>query len=297
VVAQIISADPAEIALISSASVGVGLIAASLVEGLEVVVPDDEFTSVLYPLLVAEAERGVRVRRVPFHELAEHIGPGTGLVACSVTRSQDGETAALADIVSASRQHGAKLLVDATHAVPFVPLPTWLADIDYLVCHGYKHLLAPRGVAFLYVRRDRWSEVQPWFANWRGGSPLYANSYGGSLDELAPNASRFDLSLAWHAWVGAEASLKLIVEWQRGGLLGEVIELAQRLAMVLGRPAPSASIVSVPVPDAPAVKAKLAAEGIRCAATTPTTVRLSPHVYNTMAEVDRAAELLSPFLQ
>jgi selenocysteine lyase/cysteine desulfurase len=67
--------------------------------------------------------------------------------------------------------------------------------------------------------------------------------------------------------------------------------------MVLGRPAPSASIVSVPVPDAPAVKAKLAAEGIRCAATTPTTVRLSPHVYNTMAEVDRAAELLSPFLQ
>ena len=108
--------------------------------------------------------------------------------------------------LAAARQHGAQVLVDATHAVPFVPLQRWIADIDYLVCHGYKHLLCPRGVAFLYVRRDRWSDVQPWFANWRNASPLYSTSYGGSLDELAPNASRFDLSLAWHAWAGAEPS-------------------------------------------------------------------------------------------
>ncbi len=70
--------------------------------------------------------------------------------------------------------------------------------------------------------------------------------------------------------------------------------IARRLAASLGRPAPSASIVSVPVVDAPSVKAALASQGIRCAATTPTTIRLSPHIYNTVGDVDRAAELLLP---
>jgi hypothetical protein len=37
-----------DVALVPTASVGVGLVAAALPEGIEVVVPDDEFTSVLF---------------------------------------------------------------------------------------------------------------------------------------------------------------------------------------------------------------------------------------------------------
>src|SRR5262249_19231824 len=97
----------------------------------------------------------------------------------------------------------------------------------------------------------------------------------------------------WHAWVGAEPSLKLIVEWQRAGLLHEVPALAQRLAAALGCPVPSASTVSVPVTAAPTVKGQLAVEGIRCAASTPTTIRLSPHDCNSSKEIDRTADVLS----
>ena len=50
-------------------SVGVGLVAAGLGPADEVVVPDDEFTSVLFPLLVAR-ERGATVREVPFDRLS-----------------------------------------------------------------------------------------------------------------------------------------------------------------------------------------------------------------------------------
>jgi selenocysteine lyase/cysteine desulfurase len=64
--------------------------------GTEVVVPDDEFTSVLFPLLVAEKSRGVRLRRVAFGDLATAIGSETNLVAFSLTRSQDGEPRPLA---------------------------------------------------------------------------------------------------------------------------------------------------------------------------------------------------------
>jgi hypothetical protein len=197
--AAVVGCREEEVALLPSASVGVGLVAAALPEAADVVVPDDEFTSVLFPALVAEEARGARIRGVAFADLAAAIGPGTDLVAFSLTRSQDGATADLGGVVAAAARHGARVLVDATHAVPFVPLGAHLAGIDYLVCHGYKHLLCPRGVAFLTVRPERWPELPPWFANWRSAAPLYGGSYGGPL-ALRPSAARYDVSLAWHAW-------------------------------------------------------------------------------------------------
>lgn len=294
--ATLIGGRAEEIALIPTASVGVGLIAAALPEGSEVIVPDDEFTSVLFPLLVAEKRRQVILRRVPFGELAAAIGPTTDVAAFSLTRSQDGESTSLADVVSAAKQHGAQLLVDATHAIPFLPVQPWIAEFDYLVCHGYKHLLCPRGVAFLHIREDRWHDVPPWLANWRSGDPTYGHSYGGVIDDLAPDARRFDVSLAWHAWAGAEPSLALLVEWQKRGLLEEVNALARRLAAGLGRPQPSASIVSVRVDDAEAAERSLAESGIRCAARGGN-IRLAPHVYNTEEGIDKAVEALACFVE
>jgi selenocysteine lyase/cysteine desulfurase len=290
--ATLIGGRPEEVALIPAASVGVGLVAASLPAGAEVVVPDDEFTSVIFPLLVAAERSGVRLHRVPFAALAEAIGPETHLVAFSLTRSQDGDTASLGQIVTAAGQHGARLLVDATHAIPFVPVAPWVSEIDYLVCHGYKHLLCPRGVAFFHVREERWPDIAPWLANWRAGDPPYARNYGGDLSHLAPDARRFDVSLAWQAWAGAEPSLALLVEWQRQGLLDEVTVLARRLAAGLGKPEPPASIVSVRVPDAEAAEAALAEAGVRCAARGGN-IRLSPHIYNTEEDIDRAVEALA----
>ena len=290
--ATLIGGAAKEVALVPTASVGVGLIAAALPVGVEVVVPDDEFTSVLFPLLVAEEQRGIRLRRVPFAEVASEIGPETHLAAFSLTRSQDGETADLGDILLAARHHGAQLLVDATHAIPFVPIQFWLSDIDYLVCHGYKHLLCPRGVAFFHVRKDHWGAIHPWLANWRAGEPPYTRSYGGSLDDLAPDARRFDVSLAWHAWAGAEPSLSLLVDWQEQGIPEDVKTLARRLASGLGLAEPSASIVSLRVRDAESAETALAAMGVRCAARGGN-IRLSPHVYNTVDDIDRAIDALS----
>lgn len=289
--ARLIGGRTEEVALIPTASVGVGLVASALPEGAEVVVPDDEFTSVLFPLLVAEERRQVRLVRVPYHALASAIGPATHTVAFSSTRSQDGESAAMDDIVAAARQHGAQLLVDATHSVPFLPMQPWINEIDYLVCHGYKHLLCPRGVAFFHVREERWYDLPPWLANWRSSVPLYGSSYGGTIADLSPDARRFDVSLAWHAWAGAEPSLALLVEWQEAGLLSEVNALANRLAAGLGRPQPSASIVSVRVEDAEAAERSLAEAGIRCAARGGN-IRLSPHLYNTEDGIDRAIAAL-----
>lgn len=293
--AALIGAASDEVALVPTVSVAVAPVAASLAPGDEVLVPAEEFTSGLFPFLVAAERRGVRVRQAPFRALAETIRPETRLVATSLVRSQDGAVADLASILAAAEGHGARVLIDATHGVPFVPVAPHLGRIDYLICHGYKHLLCPRGAGFFRVRADRLDDVPPIMANWRAGAPAYARSYGGGLD-LAETAARFDVSLDWFAWVGARRSLELLCRWQAEGAWAEPLALAADLAGRLGLARPGASIVSVPVTDLAAVQAALAEGGVRVSAPNGR-IRLSTHVYTTAEQVERAAGIIGPYVE
>lgn len=277
-----------EVALIPSVSVGVGTIAGTLTHEDEVIVPDDEFNSVLFPILVSARERNSTVRQVPFDSLADHIGRKTTLVAFSLVQSQSGRTARQREILDAAVQYGARTLVDATHGVPFVPVDP---RADFVVCAAYKHLLCPRGVAFLGIKPDAFESVPPWLANWRSTRSPYASFYGGPLD-VAPNAARYDVSLAWFSWAGAAVSLELLADWQQAGLLEHPLSLARRLADSLGIADQHSSVVSVPVEDADAVRAELASAGIK-AAVRAGSVRLSTHVYNTESQIEQAIHSLA----
>ena len=115
--ARLVHADETRVALMPAVSVGVGLVAAGLRAGDEVLVPDDEFRSVLFPLLAASAAWGASITRVPFERLADAIGPRTTLVATSHVRSNGGGVQDLEAVGAAAGRHGAHVLVDATHSV------------------------------------------------------------------------------------------------------------------------------------------------------------------------------------
>jgi selenocysteine lyase/cysteine desulfurase len=232
------------------------------------------------------------VREVPFAQLADRIGPRTRLVAFSLVQSHSGLTADQASIMDAARRVGARTLIDATHAVPFVSVDP---RADFVVCAAYKHLLCPRGVAFMVASRDQWDHTPPLLSNWRSSSNPYGVYYGGPLN-LAPNAARFDVSLAWFPWLGAAVSLSLLVDWQIAGLLEEPVRLARRLARHLSLEEPCGTVLSVAVDEAEVVRANLAQAGIK-AAVRAGSVRVSPHVYNTTEDVDKAAAALSRFVR
>ena len=289
--AQLLDVPAARVALVPSASVGVGLVAANLTDADEVVIPEDEFNSVLFPILVAARHRGVSVREVPFDHVADSIGPTTTLVAFSLVQSQSGRAANQDEIVTAAERVGARTLIDATHAVPFVAVDP---RADFVVCAAYKHLLSPRGVAFLSVSPTHWDSTPAWLANWRSASDPYHVYYGGPLDQAA-GAARFDVSLAWFAWAGAAESLSLLADWQADGVLAEPLSLAARFAQCLGLPTPVGSIVSVAVEDAESVRVELAHAGIK-AAVRAGSVRFSTHVYNTGNDIDRAVTVMERFV-
>jgi selenocysteine lyase/cysteine desulfurase len=293
--AALVGVEADSVAFLPSISIGVGFVATSLPAGAEVLVPSDEYASVIQPFLVAAERRGIVVREVPFDRLADEIRPTTHLVAVSSIQMHTGRAPDLAALVDRCVATGARLLVDATQGVPFQDLGPLMGGIDFLLVAGYKHLLAPHGVAFLVVRRDRRDEVGADAANGRAlvaGSPYI----GGPL-RLQPTAARFETAMAWLPWYAATESLRLLRSWQAEGLFAEVRRLTDRLASGLGLPTPAASLVCLPVSDrdADAAMAALNAARVR-AALRYGYIRLSPHLWTTDSDIDRAIEALAPFV-
>src|SRR5262245_19038552 len=254
---RLIGAAPSRVALLPSVSVGVGVVAAALQPGDLVVVPTAEFRSVLYPLLVAR-ERGVELVDVEdVDRLVDAITPGTTLVAISLVQMQTGRVLPVHEIVDRVEAVGARVLLDATHGVPFVDLGDVIDRVDYNLVHGYKHLLCPRGVSFMVLREDHIATLPPIVSSWRASDDPYTKFFGGPL-ALADGAARHDSSLAWHPWVGAAESLELLVEWQAAGWLEEPVALARSLADGLGIEWGGATLVCPRIDDAERVRTVLA---------------------------------------
>ena len=276
--------------MIPSASVGMGLVANALGRGDVVVVPEDEHVSDLFPLLVAE-RRGVTVRQVPFAAVAAAIDDATTLVAFSLVQMQTGRIADLAGICGRARTVGARVFVDSTHGTPFVPVADHIGDVDFLVCHAYKHLLGARGTAFLYVRRDRLDDLTPTHANWRGAADPWSTFFGGPLS-LADDASRFNVSLAWLPWVGTRESVRLILDGSKPA------PWPNRWRWPPSSPGRSASCragrrwCACRSTDAERARAALDAARVK-AAVRGDAIRFSVHVWNTGEDVERAAATIA----
>jgi selenocysteine lyase/cysteine desulfurase len=129
--------------------------------------------------------------------------------------------------------------------------------------------------------------MRPTAAGWYAGADPYDSYYGMPL-RLAQDARAFDISPAWHPWVGTAPALAVIEQIGVDTIYAHNVGLANRFLAGLGQPPGDSAIVTVNVPGA---EDKLAMAGIR-AAVRRGQVRASFHVYTTPSDVDRALEAL-----
>jgi selenocysteine lyase/cysteine desulfurase len=282
--ARLVGVPSDQVAVGSQASVLVGMVAASLSPGSEVVVVADDFTSIIFPFLVQQ-RRGVTVRQVPRAQLADAVTPATDLVVFSLVQSACGRLVDLDAVLEAAGRHGAMTLCDVTQAAGWLPVEAGRCDLT--VCSAYKWLCQPRGTAYLTVRPEVMDRLVPVNAGWYAGESVWESVYGPEM-HLADDARRFDVSPAWLSWVGGAAAGEVFDRVPVGQIRVHDVALADALRDRLGLPAEHRPVVSLPDPDS-RVLAALERAGVSSAARAGA-VRLAFHLWNDEDDVTLAAD-------
>jgi selenocysteine lyase/cysteine desulfurase len=275
---------PAErVATGASTSYLVGLLVAGLPDGACVLVPEVDFTSLTWPLLV-QGKR-LDVRSAPLERLADAIDSKTDAVAFSAVQSADGAVADLDGIAAAAATHGTFTIVDGSQAVSWLQIDG--SRFDAVACAAYKWLMSPRGTAFLALSERALEQTPPTAANWFAADDRFGSYYHHDL-RLASDARRLDLSPAWFSWVGTEPALRVLSDIGVGAIHEHDIGLANRFREGLGLTHGDSAIVSTTMPGA---EERLRRAGI-LAAVRGGALRASFHVYNTEDDVDAALSAL-----
>jgi cysteine desulfurase / selenocysteine lyase len=311
-IAEILSATPEEIALTVNTSFGLGVVARALPlrPGDHVVVSDREFPANVYPWLRLR-EAGVEVELIPTtvegwpdeaRILRRLEDTRVRAVAISLVQFSNGYCADLAALSAATRRTGAYLVVDAIQAVGQFPVDLRRTPVDVLACGGQKWLLSPWGSGFVYVRRGLIGELSPPVTGWmafEGTDDLTRlTTYN---DTLRGDARRFELiTLPYQDFAGMNASLGLILELgvdriqaHLRRLHAPVLAWAERSGTRLASPpgAHGSGILCLAPDEVGEAFRRLKAERIICSLREGA-IRLSPHAYNTVEEMERVAAVL-----
>jgi selenocysteine lyase/cysteine desulfurase len=311
-VATLLSATPEEIALTVNTSFGLGVVARALPlqPGDRVVVSDREFPANVYPWLRLR-ESGIEVELIPTTPegwpdeariLKRLEDPRVRALAVSLVQFSNGYCVDLAALSAATRRTGAYLVVDAIQGVGQVPIDLRRTPVDVLACGGQKWLLSPWGSGFVYVRRELIAALSPPVTGWMAfeGTDDFTRltTYN---DTLRADARRFELiTLPYQDFAGMNASLSLILELgveriqaHLHGLHQPLLAWAERAgaapASPLG-PRGSGILCLAPAEVGEAFR-RLKAARIICSLREGA-IRLSPHAYNTVAEMERVAGVL-----
>ncbi|HEY6608731.1 MAG TPA: aminotransferase class V-fold PLP-dependent enzyme [Candidatus Limnocylindria bacterium] len=292
--ATFVGADPDDLAFVTNATTAINIVARSLnlAPGDEIVVLDHAYNAARNTLAdAAEATGAVIIdARIPFPGTSESdpldsilaaVTPRTRLVMVDHVTSPTSLLLPVAEIVAALAERGIDALVDGAHAPGMVELDVDRIGAAYYAANCHKWLCAPKGSAFLHVRRDRQDRVRPIVISHGANSPRTERSrfrlehdWTGTLDPspwlAVPAAIDFGAALVPGGWPALRAR-------------GHELAIAGRdlVLTAVGGPVPApdamvTAMVSVPIPHPvagpPAVNAiddelatALLAEGIRVA--------------------------------
>ncbi len=315
--ARLINADPADVALIPSISYGVATAAKVLTvaRGTRVLVLENDHSSPVLEWQTRADAQGFAVETIrrpgdgdwTSAVLAAIERPGVppvSLASISSVHWSDGGLIDIEKVGATLRQRRATFLIDATHSAGVLTMDVGRLDPDFVIFPTYKWLLGPYGRAFIYIAKRH-----------QGGIPLEQTSFG-RRDVRAenkvyfadvsyvPNARRFDMGERDHfiSMEMASIGMEMMADWGSAAVV-------QRLQVLTERIADGVRDIGISVPD-PRVRAPhilslgfeggmpadlvagLASEDVYVAARLDR-MRISPHVFNDEADVDRFVAALA----
>jgi isopenicillin-N epimerase len=312
-----------DLVFISNATYGVNAVARSLrlQPGDEILSTDHEYGACDKTWQHLCDRQGAVYRRQPIplpassnEEILEQIWAGanerTRLIFCSHITSPTALTLPAAELCRRARQAGILCMIDGAHAPGQIDLDLEGIGADFYTGNCHKWMLAPKGSAFLYARRERQDLLEPLVVSWgwqaaadftTGSRFVDLHQWRGTDDPSAcltvPAAIQF---MKQHNWAQVRLSCHT--------LLAQAVE---RLESITGMPAlyppgqpgfSQMAAVEIPwQPDLKAAKDRLYAD---FRVEVPLLdwngrhfVRISVQGYNTSADLDRLAAGLAALLE
>jgi selenocysteine lyase/cysteine desulfurase len=313
---RLIAAPPDDIILANSASYGLHLIANGFPwkAGDEVLVMRGDFPSDILPWL-GLARRGVTVRQLSPHgrvlesdEVEAAVGPNTRLLCLTWVHSLSGWAIDLEAIGSLCRARGVTFVVNASQAVGVRPIDVRRAPVDALISVGWKWLLGPYATGFCWVGPELRAALDYNQSYWL--AMLSSDDLGREDIDLTPRrdpgAARYDVfaTANFFNFKPLSASVEYLLEYDIEAVRRHDEALVQRLIDGLDRrkyrlTSPEAGpqrstlvfVESAERGRAEDIYRALQAERVHVAFRAGA-LRLSPHLYNTPGDIDRALEAL-----
>lgn len=311
--ARLVNATAEDVALVPAASYGIAVAANALPlgPGDSLLTLAEQFPSNVYPWL--EKARAANAAHVEVPRPADgdwtaavlaRIDARTRIVALPHCHWTDGGLLDLVAIRAACTAVGAALVIDATQSLGALPFDVAVIDPDFLAVGGYKWLMGPYSFGYLYVAK-RWQQAMPVEQNWIARKD--SEDFAGLVDyksEYQPGARRFDVGERSNFALtpAALAALDMILGW---GVENVQATLAARNAGIAARARDELGLDVAPdhlraghflglrfdgpryADGVPAgLAAQLAAEKV-FVSVRGRSMRVTGHLYNTEADVDR----------
>jgi selenocysteine lyase/cysteine desulfurase len=311
--AQVMGTDSDAVALVPAASYGIATAAANLPlsRGQTIVILHQQFPSNVYAWYELAKKNGGRVvvaqreSRMNWTEaLISAIDDSTAIVAVPECHWTDGSTVDLERVGERARDVGAGLVIDASQSLGARPLDIKRIKPDFLTAVGYKWLLGPYGLGYLYVA-PKWRESgvpleQSWIA--RAGSDDFSRLVD-HTDAYRPGARRFDMGESPQFVLApmAIAALEQILAWgveqiqQTLSLLTEKIaQLAAEIDyQLLPSEQRSAHMIGIrPAHGIPVTLPQTLKEANIFVSVRGDSIRIAPYLYNDAADIVRLFEVL-----
>lgn len=316
-IARMIGAAPDEIAVVENATVAwdMAFYAIPFEAGDRILTAEAEYGANFVAFLQTAKRKGVTIDVIPSSDTGETsvealeamMDDRVRLIAVSHVPTNGGLVNPAAEIGRIAKAHGALYLLDACQSVGQMPIDVGAIQCDMLSATGRKYLRGPRGVGFLYVRRDLIKDLEPpiidhYAANW-----VAPDRY-----ELRDDARRFEnWENNYAAKLGLGAAVDYALDWGLDAIKARVAGLAESLRsrleatagvtpMDIGRE--RCGIVTFAFEDRNPldVKARLRAEGVNVSVSSPSStlidatrrklppiMRASVHYYNDESEIER----------
>lgn len=311
--ARLLHVDGDGIALVPAVSYGIAVAAANLPISRHqtIVLIDQEFPSNVYTWREVARKTGCRIttaRRCGntswTEALEDAIDQEAGIVAVPPCHWTDGSKIDLERIGTRVREVGAALVIDASQSLGACPLDLGKVQPDFLAAVGYKWLLGPYGLGYLYVA-PKWRECgtpleQSWLT--RAGSEDFARLVD-YRDEYRPGARRFDMGEFPHFVLlpMAKAALQQILAWEVNNIQEAISALTERVAeyaqgegyAVLPLEERCGHMIGIRHPEGiPKELAGLLREARVFVSIRGDSIRIAPHLYNDENDIERLFEVL-----